>query len=107
MSEKLQVLYFSAPWCGPCKAFGPAFNEVVAEFDNIDVQKINIDEDQNAARGYNVTSIPTVIMMKGSTIVWRQKGLITKNHLKDTIKLHTQNGNETNEDKGHIPEQTT
>jgi thioredoxin 1 len=106
MSEKLQVLYFSAPWCGPCKAFGPAFNEVVAEFDDIDVQKINIDENQDAARGYSVTSIPTIIMMKGNTIVFRNKGLMTKNHLKDAIETH-KNGEQKNEHEGHIPEQTT
>ena len=106
MSEKLQVLYFSAPWCGPCRAFGPAFNEVVAEFNDIDVQKINIDEDQDAARGYNVTSIPTIIMMKGNTIVFRNKGLMTKNHLKDAIEIH-KNGEQKNEHEGHIPEQTT
>jgi thioredoxin 1 len=106
MSEKLQVLYFSAPWCGPCRMFGPAFNEVVAEFDDIDVQKINIDEDQEAARGYSVTSIPTVMLMKGSTIVFRQAGVMPKNQLKDLIETH-KNGNETNEDQGHIPEQTT
>ena len=88
MSEKLQVLYFSAPWCGPCRMFGPAFNEVVAEFDDIDIQKINIDEDQEAAVNYNVTSIPTVILMKGSSILFRHKGVMLKNQLKDLIQTN-------------------
>lgn len=105
--NKLQVLYFSAPWCGPCRMFGPAFNEVVAEFDDIDVRKINIDEDQEAARGYSVTSIPTVMLMKGNSILFRHSGVIPKNHLKDLINLHKENGTETNEHEGHIPEQTT
>jgi thioredoxin 1 len=105
MSEKLQVLYFSAPWCGPCKAFGPAFNEVVAEFDDIDVQKINIDEDSQSAVKHEVTSIPTLIFKRGDNVVFKTKGLISKNHLKDLIKLY--NGTKTNEHQGHIPEQTT
>ena len=106
MSEKLKVLYFSAPWCGPCRMFGPAFNEVVSQFDDIDVQKINIDEDQELARGYSVTSIPTVMLMKGGTIVFRQAGVMPKNQLKDLIETHN-NGEQKNEHEGHIPEQTT
>lgn len=106
MNNKLQVMYFSAPWCGPCRAFGPAFNEVVAEFDDIDVQKINIDEDQKAAVNYNVTSIPTVILMKGNTIVFRNKGVMPKNQLKELIETH-KNEEQKNEHEGHIPEQTT
>lgn len=88
MSEKLKVLYFSAPWCGPCKMFGPAFDEVVAQFDDIDVQKINIDEDKEAAVNYTVSSIPTVILMKGSTIIIRHKGVMPKNQLKEFIQIH-------------------
>jgi thioredoxin 1 len=87
MSEKLQVLYFSAPWCGPCKMFGPAFDEVVAEFDDIDVKKINIDEDLEAARKYEVMSIPTVILEKDGVQLFKHKGVMPKTHLKDFINL--------------------
>lgn len=106
MSEQLQVLYFSAPWCGPCKMFGPAFDEVVSQFNDIEVHKINIDDKPATARGYNVTSIPTVMLLKGSTIMFRNNGVMPKNQLKDLIETH-KNGEQTNEHEGHIPEQTT
>lgn len=86
--EKLKVLYFSAPWCGPCKMFGPAFDEIVAEFDDIDVNKINVDEDTQAAIKYEVTSIPTVIMEKAGVQVFRTKGVMPKTHLRDLINTH-------------------
>jgi len=88
MNELLEVLYFSAPWCGPCKMFGPAFDEVVAQFDDIDVHKINIDERPEAAKIYEVASIPTIIMKKGNEILFRHKGVMPKNHLRDLIKIH-------------------
>lgn len=86
--DRLQVLYFSAPWCGPCKMFGPAFDEIVAEFDDIDVQKINVDEDLEAAKKYEVVSIPTVIMEKAGVQLFRTKGVMPKTHLRDLIKTH-------------------
>ena len=86
--DRLQVLYFSAPWCGPCKMFGPAFDEIVAEFDDIDVQKINVDENTEAAIKYEVTSIPTVIMEKAGVSLFRHKGVMPKTHLRDLIKTH-------------------
>jgi len=86
--HKLEVLYFSAPWCGPCKMFGPAFDDVVAQFDDITVEKINIDETPDVAKTYEIASIPTVILKKGDTIVFRHKGVMPKNHLRDLIKIH-------------------
>lgn len=88
MSEKLQVLYFSAPWCGPCKMFGPAFDEVVAEFDDIDAIKINVDDNQEAAIKYEVMNIPTVIIEKDGVTLFRAKGVIPKNYLENLINLH-------------------
>ena len=88
MEELLQVLYFSAPWCGPCKMFGPAFDEVVAKFgDEIVVSKINVDEKQEVAADYAIRSIPTVIMLKGKNELFRHTGVMPKNHLEDLIKI--------------------
>ena len=86
--QKLEVLYFSAPWCGPCKIFGPAFDEIVAEFDNIDVKKINVDEDLEAARKYDVMSIPTVVLEKAGVELFKHKGVMPKTHLRDLIKVN-------------------
>lgn len=86
MSEKLRVLYFSATWCGPCKIFKPAFNEVVGQYNDIDVQMIDIDETPLLAQEYLVSSIPTVVMLKGDEQIFRQAGIMAKTQLKNLIE---------------------
>ena len=51
-----KVYYFTAPWCGPCKTFGP-----IVEQSGISVQKVNIDNDTELAAKYGVRSVPTLI----------------------------------------------
>jgi len=51
-----KIIYFTAPWCGPCRTFGP-----IVESSGLPVQKVNIDEDQNLAAQYGVRSVPTLL----------------------------------------------
>ena len=66
-----QYLYFSAPWCGPCRMLGPIMSEVS---NTIPVQKVNIDEDSATAQQYNVRSIPTVVLLENGQEVKRLIG---------------------------------
>lgn len=86
--SKLKVMYFSAPWCGPCKAFKPVFNEVVAEFNDIDIQHVDVDEESQLAAEHAIRSIPTVIFKKGDVEIFRHTGVMPKNHLEALIKTH-------------------
>ena len=70
-----QYLYFSAPWCGPCRMLGPIMSEVS---NTIPVQKINIDEDPTTAQQYNVRSIPTVVLLENGQEVKRMIGVKQK-----------------------------
>jgi len=56
----MKYLYFSAPWCGPCRMYGPVMDKVSQE---VPVQKINVDESQELAMQYSVRSVPTVILV--------------------------------------------
>ncbi len=56
----MKYLYFSAPWCGPCKMFGPIMERVSTK---VNVQKVNVDENQDLAMQYSVRSVPTVILV--------------------------------------------
>ena len=55
-----QLLYFSAPWCGPCRALGPILDELSTKYS---IKKINIDNQPEIAREYGITSIPTTILL--------------------------------------------
>ena len=55
------LVYFSAPWCGPCKVMGPIVEQVTGPM-NIGVQKINVDDEPELAEKYGVRSIPTLVL---------------------------------------------
>lgn len=51
-----KIIYFSAPWCGPCKMLGPTMDKSGLPF-----QKINIDEDTTLSTKYSIRNVPTLI----------------------------------------------
>jgi len=59
-----KLIYISAPWCGPCKMFGPVMDKVAES--GIPVQKLDADKDQSAVMQYGVRSIPTVVKVDAS-----------------------------------------
>ena len=68
--------YFSATWCGPCKAFKPIMNEIAGE--GYSVQFIDVDQSQDLASEYRVTSVPTVVIEENGQVVDRFIGVIPK-----------------------------
>ena len=68
--------YFSAAWCGPCKAFKPVMNEIKSE--GYYVEFIDIDMLTDLAQQYNVRSVPTVVIEEGGVEVDRFVGSIPK-----------------------------
>jgi len=56
-----KFIYFSAPWCGPCRMFGPVMDRINAS--GIPVEKINVDSAPATAAAYNVRSVPTTILV--------------------------------------------
>lgn len=62
-SELPTLVDFWAPWCGPCQMMGPILEEAAADWEGkIKVCKLNVDESMGVARGYQIQSIPTMIL---------------------------------------------
>lgn len=59
----MKLLYFSAPWCGPCRQLGPIMDEVSQQ---MPVQKINVDDNPDLASKYNIRNVPTVVALGNS-----------------------------------------
>jgi len=68
--------YFTATWCGPCKAFKPVMNEVASE--GYSVQILDIDQNKALTQQYNVRSVPTTIIEENGVEVDRFIGAIPK-----------------------------
>ena len=72
----MKYLYFSAPWCGPCKAFGPIMEEIAKE---ISVQKVNVDDENDLAMQYAIRSVPTIVLVdQNGTELSRHVGIQQK-----------------------------
>jgi len=80
MNQK-ELWYFSAPWCGPCKSFGPTMDRV--ESKGIKVNKINIDYDVNALTRFGIKSVPTVILVNNEQEVKRFVGVKSEQQVID------------------------
>ena len=71
--------YFSATWCGPCKAFKPVMNEIAGE--GYSIEFIDVDQEQNKAVKYNVRSVPTTVIEENGEEVTRFVGAIPKHQV--------------------------
>tara|TARA_Y100000034_G_scaffold41381_1_gene50933 strand:+ start:412 stop:657 length:246 start_codon:yes stop_codon:yes gene_type:complete len=75
--------YFTATWCGPCKAFKPVMNEVAGE--GYSIQFIDVDENQSLASQYRVQSVPTTVIEENGVEVDRFIGALPKESVKNKL----------------------
>ena len=86
-SKKPVLIDFFAEWCGPCKTLSPILNEVAKEMgDEAKVIKIDIDKDPILAQKLNVRSVPTLVIYKEESLLWRQSGIVPKSHLLKALR---------------------
>jgi len=76
-----KLIYVSAPWCGPCKQFGPVMNRVS---ETIPVQKVDADADTEIVAKYGIRNIPTVLKVNANgDLLDKFVGVKTEQQVKD------------------------
>ena len=74
------IIYFSAPWCGPCKQLGPIVDSLIAE--GINIKKVNCDYDATLTQKYSVKNIPTLVLTdRGGNEIGRKTGSMTREQI--------------------------
>ncbi len=81
--NSMLIIDFWAPWCGPCRSFGPIFEKVSKNHTNVLFAKINVDEEQELAAAFGVRSIPTVCAIKNKNVVFINPGMLRESDLEE------------------------
>mgnify|MGYP004452787277 FL=1 len=76
---------FYADWCGPCKMLAMEIEKAASEID-IDIVKVNVDEEEDIARRYGVMSIPTLILFENGQELKKTIGFMPKDKIKEFIE---------------------
>lgn len=85
-SDKPVLVDFWAVWCGPCQMMAPILHELETEMPDVQIGKVNVDEQMDLARQFRAVSIPTLIIFKNGQEVQRMVGVTSKEELKDALK---------------------
>jgi len=88
-TNKLNVVDFRAPWCGPCLALGPTIEALATEYEGkVNIGKVNTDENSDLSVKYGITSIPCILFIKDGKVVDKQVGAVPKAALERKIVAH-------------------
>jgi thioredoxin 1 len=81
----LALVDFWASWCGPCRMFGPVFEKVSQQHQDAVFGKVDTEAQQALAASFEITSIPTLMIIRDKVVLYAQPGAISETALEDLI----------------------
>ena len=85
-SNGLVLVDFWAEWCGPCRMFGPIFEEVSERYPDAVFGKVNTEMEREIAQMFGIRSIPTLMIFRDQVIIFAQPGALPASALEDVIQ---------------------
>jgi thioredoxin 1 len=84
--QGIVLLDWWAPWCMPCKMFGPIYERISEKHPDITFGKVNTEAQQELAGEFGISSIPTVMVFRDQVLLFAQPGMLPEAALEDLIK---------------------
>ncbi len=75
-----------APWCGPCRVFGPTYEKVAQKHPDITFGKVNTEDQPDLAGSFEIRSIPTLMILRDKVLLFSQPGALPEAALEDLIR---------------------
>jgi len=85
MNNKIEILYFSGAWCGPCKMFKPIFDQFINEHPEVECKFIDVDQSEGYEH-FRIMAVPTIIFLKKGEEQARLSGAKSKKILEQTLE---------------------
>ena len=84
-TNDIVLIDFWAAWCGPCRSFAPTYEKVAEDHPDIVFAKVDTEAEHALAAAFNIMSIPTLMIIRESVVVFSQAGALHERALTDLI----------------------
>jgi thioredoxin 1 len=75
-----------APWCGPCRVFGPTYEKAALKHPDVTFAKVNTEDQPELAGSFDIRSIPTLMILRDTVLLFSQPGALPEAALEDLIR---------------------